>query len=81
MLKAMTFSELAQALSARVLSSDCTFNGVSIDSRNIQPGNCLSPWPVRVSMVTTTSTTLPPKVLSVPWYSVKWPILPCRNCW
>lgn len=38
MLKAMTFSELAQALSARVLSSDCTFTGVSIDSRNIQPG-------------------------------------------
>ncbi|AZF14482.1 UDP-N-acetylmuramoyl-tripeptide--D-alanyl-D-alanine ligase [Pseudomonas sp. R3-18-08] len=38
MLKPMTFSELAQALSARVLSGDCTFDGVSIDSRNIQPG-------------------------------------------
>src|SRR5471032_2024414 len=38
MLKAMTFSELTQALSARVLSSDCSFDGVSIDSRNIKPG-------------------------------------------
>lgn len=38
MLKVMQFSELTQALSARVVSSDCTFNGVSIDSRNIQPG-------------------------------------------
>lgn len=38
MLKAMTFSELTQALSARVLSSDCSFDGVSIDSRAIQPG-------------------------------------------
>ena len=38
MLKAMTFSELTQALAARVLSSDCRFDGVSIDSRNIKPG-------------------------------------------
>ena len=38
MLKAMQFSELTQALSARVLSSDCSFDGVSIDSRNIKPG-------------------------------------------
>lgn len=38
MLKAMKFSELTQALSARVLSSDCSFDGVSIDSRNITPG-------------------------------------------
>ena len=38
MLKAMQFSELAQALSGRVLSSDCSFYGVSIDSRAIQPG-------------------------------------------
>src|SRR5471032_2617084 len=38
MLKAMTFSELTQALSARVVSSDCSFDGVSIDSRNIKPG-------------------------------------------
>ncbi|WP_339468517.1 UDP-N-acetylmuramoyl-tripeptide--D-alanyl-D-alanine ligase [Pseudomonas sp. EL_65y_Pfl1_R83] len=38
MLKAMTFSELAQALSARVLSGDCSFDGVSIDSRAITPG-------------------------------------------
>jgi UDP-N-acetylmuramoyl-tripeptide--D-alanyl-D-alanine ligase len=38
MLKAMTFSELTQALSARVLSGDCSFDGVSIDSRNIKPG-------------------------------------------
>ena len=38
MLKAMKFSELTQALSARVVSSDCSFDGVSIDSRNIKPG-------------------------------------------
>ena len=38
MLKPMKFSELTQALSARVLSSDCSFDGVSIDSRNIKPG-------------------------------------------
>ncbi len=38
MLNAMKFSELTQALSARVLSSDCSFDGVSIDSRNIKPG-------------------------------------------
>ena len=38
MLKAMKFSELTQALSARVLSSDCSFDGVSIDSRAIKPG-------------------------------------------
>ncbi|MGB3122591.1 MAG: Mur ligase domain-containing protein, partial [Pseudomonas sp.] len=38
MLKAMTFSELTQALSARVVSSDCSFDAVSIDSRNIKPG-------------------------------------------
>ncbi len=38
MLKAMTFNELAQALSARMLSGDCRFDGVSIDSRNITPG-------------------------------------------
>src|SRR5476651_132712 len=38
MLKAMTFSELTQALSARVVSSDCSFDGVSIDSRTIKPG-------------------------------------------
>ena len=38
MLKAMKFSELTQALSARMLSGDCSFNGVSIDSRAIKPG-------------------------------------------
>ncbi len=38
MLKAMTFSELAQALAARMVSTDCRFDGVSIDSRNIKPG-------------------------------------------
>ncbi|WLH69408.1 UDP-N-acetylmuramoyl-tripeptide--D-alanyl-D-alanine ligase [Pseudomonas sp. FP2309] len=38
MLKAMTFSELAPSLSARILSSDCSFGGVSIDSRAIKPG-------------------------------------------
>ena len=38
MLKTMKFSELTQALSARLLSSDCSFDGVSIDSRNIKPG-------------------------------------------
>ena len=38
MLKPMRFSELPQALSARLLSGDCRFDGVSIDSRAIQPG-------------------------------------------
>ena len=38
MLKAIKFSELTQALSARILSGDCSFNGVSIDSRAIKPG-------------------------------------------
>ncbi|WP_348748767.1 UDP-N-acetylmuramoyl-tripeptide--D-alanyl-D-alanine ligase [Pseudomonas rhodesiae] len=38
MLKPMRFSELTQALSGRMLSSDCRFDGVSIDSRAIQPG-------------------------------------------
>ncbi|MGH8407501.1 MAG: Mur ligase domain-containing protein, partial [Pseudomonas sp.] len=38
MLKPLKFSELTQALSARVLSADCSFDGVSIDSRTIKPG-------------------------------------------
>lgn len=38
MLKTMKFSELTQPLSGRVLSGDCSFNGVSIDSRAIKPG-------------------------------------------
>ncbi|QAX81913.1 UDP-N-acetylmuramoyl-tripeptide--D-alanyl-D-alanine ligase [Candidatus Pseudomonas adelgestsugas] len=38
MLKAMRFNELTQTLSARILSNDCSFDGVSIDSRNIKPG-------------------------------------------
>lgn len=38
MLKTLAFSELTDALSARLLSSDCHFDGVSIDSRAIKPG-------------------------------------------
>ncbi|MDR9754070.1 UDP-N-acetylmuramoyl-tripeptide--D-alanyl-D-alanine ligase [Pseudomonas sp. SZMC_28357] len=38
MLKALTFSELATALNARLVNADCSFNGVSIDSRAIKPG-------------------------------------------
>jgi len=38
MLEAMKLSEVANALSARLLAADASFNGVSIDSRAIQPG-------------------------------------------
>ncbi|PKH77286.1 UDP-N-acetylmuramoyl-tripeptide--D-alanyl-D-alanine ligase [Pseudomonas sp. Choline-02u-1] len=38
MLKALTLSELTNALQARLIGSDASFNGVSIDSRAIQPG-------------------------------------------
>src|SRR5476649_2744197 len=38
MLEAMKLSEVANALSARLLATDASFNGVSIDSRAIQPG-------------------------------------------
>lgn len=38
MLKALTLSELTNALEARLIGSDASFDGVSIDSRAIQPG-------------------------------------------
>ncbi|WP_415761528.1 UDP-N-acetylmuramoyl-tripeptide--D-alanyl-D-alanine ligase [Pseudomonas sp. CP4] len=38
MLKALPLSELINALDARLIGDDASFNGVSIDSRAIQPG-------------------------------------------
>ncbi|WDR35658.1 UDP-N-acetylmuramoyl-tripeptide--D-alanyl-D-alanine ligase [Pseudomonas serboccidentalis] len=38
MLKALTLSELSNVLDARLVSSDASFDGVSIDSRAIKPG-------------------------------------------
>ena len=38
MLEALKLSELTGALNARLVSADASFNGVSIDSRAIQPG-------------------------------------------
>lgn len=38
MLKALKLSELTVALNGRLLGADASFNGVSIDSRAIQPG-------------------------------------------
>ncbi|SMF42310.1 MULTISPECIES: UDP-N-acetylmuramoyl-tripeptide--D-alanyl-D-alanine ligase [unclassified Pseudomonas] len=38
MLKAMTLSQLTTALSARLVSADASFNGVSIDSRSVTAG-------------------------------------------
>lgn len=38
MLEAMKFSQLTEVLAARLLSGDCSFDGVSIDSRAIKPG-------------------------------------------
>ncbi|MGF6167232.1 UDP-N-acetylmuramoyl-tripeptide--D-alanyl-D-alanine ligase [Pseudomonas moraviensis] len=38
MLKALTLSELTNALEARLIGNDASFDGVSIDSRAIQPG-------------------------------------------
>ncbi|HWH87192.1 MAG TPA: UDP-N-acetylmuramoyl-tripeptide--D-alanyl-D-alanine ligase [Pseudomonas sp.] len=38
MLKALTLSELLNALDARLIGEDASFDGVSIDSRAIQPG-------------------------------------------
>jgi len=38
MLKALKLSELSAALNARLIAADCSFDGVSIDSRAIQPG-------------------------------------------
>lgn len=38
MLKALTLSELLNALDARLIGDDASFNGVSIDSRAILPG-------------------------------------------
>ncbi|WP_426140228.1 UDP-N-acetylmuramoyl-tripeptide--D-alanyl-D-alanine ligase [Pseudomonas sp. DWP3-1-2] len=38
MLKPLSFSELVVALDARLVGADCTFDGVSIDSRAIAPG-------------------------------------------
>lgn len=54
MLKALKLSELTGALNARLISSDASFDGVSIDSRAISRDNCLLLWPGRVSMVMTT---------------------------
>jgi UDP-N-acetylmuramoyl-tripeptide--D-alanyl-D-alanine ligase len=38
MLKALKLSEVAGPLAGRVLTADCSFDGVSIDSRAIKPG-------------------------------------------
>ncbi|KPY26980.1 UDP-N-acetylmuramoyl-tripeptide--D-alanyl-D-alanine ligase [Pseudomonas syringae] len=38
MLKPMTFSELVVPLDARLVGGDCSFSGVSTDSRGIEPG-------------------------------------------
>lgn len=38
MLKALKLSELTNALDARLIAADASFDGVSIDSRAIQPG-------------------------------------------
>lgn len=38
MLKALTLTELTNALEARLIGNDASFDGVSIDSRAIQPG-------------------------------------------
>ncbi|VVO83211.1 MULTISPECIES: UDP-N-acetylmuramoyl-tripeptide--D-alanyl-D-alanine ligase [Pseudomonas] len=38
MLKALTLSELTNVLEARLIGADASFDGVSIDSRAIQPG-------------------------------------------
>ena len=38
MLKPLSFSELSLPLDARRVGDDCSFTGVSIDSRNITPG-------------------------------------------
>jgi UDP-N-acetylmuramoyl-tripeptide--D-alanyl-D-alanine ligase len=38
MLKALALSELAGPLSGRLIAADCSFDGVSIDSRAIKPG-------------------------------------------
>jgi UDP-N-acetylmuramoyl-tripeptide--D-alanyl-D-alanine ligase len=38
MLKPLAFSDLLTVLDARLVGGDCTFNGVSIDSRAITPG-------------------------------------------
>lgn len=38
MLKPLSFSELVDVLDARLAGADCTFDGVSIDSRAIKPG-------------------------------------------
>ncbi|WP_421548717.1 UDP-N-acetylmuramoyl-tripeptide--D-alanyl-D-alanine ligase [Pseudomonas sp. QD4] len=38
MLKALKLSELSSALNARLVAADCSFDGVSIDSRAIKPG-------------------------------------------
>lgn len=38
MLKALSLSELTNALEARLIGTDASFDGVSIDSRAIQPG-------------------------------------------
>ncbi|UVK97889.1 UDP-N-acetylmuramoyl-tripeptide--D-alanyl-D-alanine ligase [Pseudomonas sp. B21-048] len=38
MLKALKLSELTSALNGRLIASDASFNGVSIDSRAIKPG-------------------------------------------
>ena len=38
MLKPMTLSQLTTALSARLVSADASFSGVSIDSRSVAAG-------------------------------------------
>ncbi|EPN03672.1 UDP-N-acetylmuramoyl-tripeptide--D-alanyl-D-alanine ligase, partial [Pseudomonas syringae pv. actinidiae ICMP 19070] len=38
MIKPMTFSELTVPLDARLVGGDCSFDGVSTDSRGIVPG-------------------------------------------
>ena len=38
MLKALKLSELTGALNARLIAADASFDGVSIDSRAIKPG-------------------------------------------
>jgi UDP-N-acetylmuramyl tripeptide synthase len=53
MLKPMKLSELT-TLNARLVGADASFDGVSIDSRAIKPGQLFVALTGRVSMVTTT---------------------------
>ncbi len=83
MLKPMTFSELVVPLDARLVGGDCSFAGVSTDSRGIEPGQLFVALTGPRFDGHEYLDQVAAKVRSVLWSSAKCRAPPCRNwsCW